>query len=148
LAKKGSKRVHIVAPEHGENVTIVACRSAVGNAIPPMVIFRGKRRKPELSDDLPPRSCIEMAAKGCMITDIFVRWIEHFAKYKPVGDVLLVFDGAASHLDPSIVEEADKHQIYLFCLPSNTTHELQPLDLDKSVFRSFETYWDEEILRF
>ena len=59
---------------------------------------------------------------------------------------LLVYDGWASHLDPSIVDAADRHQIHLFCLPSNTTHELQPMD--KSVFRSFETYWDEEILKF
>lgn len=33
---------------------------------------------------------------------------------------LLSFDGAASHLDLT-----DAHQMYLLCLPSNTTHELQ-----------------------
>ncbi|CAH1987808.1 unnamed protein product [Acanthoscelides obtectus] len=36
--------------------------------------------------------------------------------------------------------------ITLFCLPSNTSHELQPMD--KSVFRSFETFWDQEALHF
>jgi len=45
LAKKGSKRVHLVAPEHGENVTIVACGSASGIVIPPMIIFKGQRKK-------------------------------------------------------------------------------------------------------
>jgi len=146
LAKKGSKRVHLVAPEHGENVTIVACGSATGIVIPPMIIFKGQRKKSHLSDELPPGSAVVMAHKGCMTTSVFIRWIEHFAQYKPVGDVLLVYDGAASHLDPSIVDAADSHQIHLFCLPSNTTHELQPMD--KSVFRSFETYWDEEVLKF
>ena len=34
----------------------------------------------------------------------------------------------------------------LFCLPSNTTHELQPLDV--AVFRSFEHHWDQEVLSF
>ena len=34
----------------------------------------------------------------------------------------------------------------LFCLPSCTSHELQPLD--KSVFRSFEHFWDEEVVKF
>lgn len=146
LAGKGSKRVHLVAPEHSENVTIVACGNAMGNAIPPMIIFKGIRRRPELIDDLPPCSAVEMAPKGYMTTSIFILWLQHFAKYKPVGNVLLVFDGAASHLDPSIVDEAEKHSITLFCLPSNTTHELQPMD--KSVFRAFESYWDEEVLKY
>ena len=47
LAEKGSKRVHMVASEHAENVTIVACVNAVGWSIPPMIIFKGKRGKPE-----------------------------------------------------------------------------------------------------
>ena len=59
---------------------------------------------------------------------------------------LLIFDGASSHLDPDIVQEADAHDIKLFCLPSNTTHELQPMD--RSVFRAFEQYWDQEVMDF
>lgn len=34
----------------------------------------------------------------------------------------------------------------MYCLPSNTTHELQPLD--KAVYRSFEHHWDAEVLSF
>ncbi|KAI4454451.1 dde superfamily endonuclease [Holotrichia oblita] len=36
--------------------------------------------------------------------------------------------------------------ITLYCLPSNTTHELQPMD--KAVFRAFEYYWDDEVLKY
>ena len=45
------------------------------------------------------------------------------------------------HCDAAIAND-----VVLFCLPSNTTHELQPMD--KSVFRSFEHYWDTEVLKF
>lgn len=79
LAKTGVKRVQLVAPEHGENVTIVACGNAVGNVIPPMVIFKCKRRKDGLGDDLPPGSIFEMASKGSMTTQIFILWLKHFA---------------------------------------------------------------------
>jgi hypothetical protein len=41
---------------------------------------------------------------------------------------------------------ADKYGITLYCIPSNTTHELQPMD--KAVFKPFETFWDDEILFF
>ena len=81
-----------------------------------------------------------------MTTECFIKWIQHFSNFKPSGDVLLIFDGAKCHLHPSIIDAAEKNRIHLYCLPSNTTHELQPLD--KSVFRSFETYWDEEVLTF
>ncbi|GAB1605179.1 hypothetical protein Ahia01_000799700 [Argonauta hians] len=121
IAKKGSKRVHLVAPEHGENVTVVACVSAVGGAVPPMIIFKGKNRKQQFGDDLPPLACFEMAEKGSMTNDIFVNWLQHFSKFKPPGKVLLIFDGAKCHLSIDIVEEADRHEITLFCLPSNTT---------------------------
>ena len=128
LTKKGTKRLHLVAPEQGENVSIVACGNAIGNVVPPMVLFKGVRRKSQLADDLPPGSAVEMTQKGSMTTETFVKWIRHFARYKPTGKVLLVFDGAASHLHPDIVNEAEKHDITLFCLPSNTTHELQPME--------------------
>ena len=145
LAKKGSKRVHMVASEHAENVTIVACVNAVGWAIPPMIIFKGKRGKPEYSDNLPTDTLVSMSEKGCMTKELFAMWLQHFAKFKS-GKVLLIFDGASSHIHPDIVDVAEDNDIVLFCLPSNTTHELQPLD--KSVFRSFEHFWDLELLKY
>lgn len=146
LAKKGDKRLHLVAPEHGENVTVVGCVSACGSAIPPMIIFKGKRLKPEFKDNLPAGILVKMAPKGSMTTELFVEFIRHLAKYKIGGPIILVFDGAKCHLDFTIVKEADKHEITLLCLPSNTTHELQPLD--KAVYRSFEAHWDQQVLLY
>lgn len=59
------------------------------------------------------------------------------------GKCLLIVNGAKCHLDLSIADEAFKHNITLFCLPSNTTHELQPMD--KSLFKPLETAWDNEV---
>ena len=73
IAKKGQKRVHLVAPEHGENVTVVACGNAAGGTIPPMVIFKGKNRRDNFGDALPPLACFEMADKGSMTHEIFVK---------------------------------------------------------------------------
>lgn len=146
LAKKGAKRVHLVAPEHGENVTVVSCGNASGNSIPPAILFKGKRLKPEWRDTLPPGSLVLMTPKGSMNITTFCSWIEHLAKYKPAGRCLLIFDGAKCHLDHTIVDVAERHDIVLYCLPSNTTHELQPID--KSVFRSFEYHWDDQVLQY
>lgn len=147
FARKGTKRVHIIAPEHAENVTIVSCGNAMGHFVPPMILFKGQRLKPEWQDNLPPGTKVVITPKGSMNCETFTQWIDHFAMYKSAGDrALLIFDGASSHLDVNIVSAADKHNITLFCLPSNTTHELQPLD--KAVFKSFESFWDDEIQKF
>ncbi|KAJ2949421.1 hypothetical protein O0L34_g15337 [Tuta absoluta] len=146
LAERGTKRVHMVGHEHAENVTVVSCGNALGQAIPPMILFKGKRMKPEWKDALPNGSNVQMTPKGSMNIAVFVEWIHHLAKYKLPGPCVVIFDGAKCHLDYSIVEAADKFDIKLLCLPSNTTHELQPMD--KSVFRSFEYFWDEEVLKY
>ncbi len=111
-----------------------------------MITFKGVNRKPSYGDDLPPLATVEMAPKRSMTNDVFIKWLHHLGKFKQAGPVLLIFDGAKCHLHPDIVDVADAYEIHLFCLPSNTTHELQPLD--KSVYRSFEHYWDEEVLNF
>lgn len=146
LARRGAKRVHLVAPEHAENVTVVACANALGTSVPPMIIFKGQRLKPEWEKDMPPGTLTVMSGKGSMTTALFIRWLDHFARYKVTGEVILIFDGASSHLDANIASAADKYGITLYCLPSNTTHELQPMD--KSVFKPFETFWDDEVLLF
>lgn len=145
-AKTGTKRVHIVAKEHGESVSIVSCGNALGSAVPPMILFKGVRMKPEYVDNLPPSSACQMTPRGSMTTKSFVNWIHHFSRFKTPGPCILIFDGAKSHLDYEIVDVAQDYEITLFCLPANTTHELQPMD--KSVFRAFEHYWDEAVLLY
>lgn len=146
LAAKGSRRVHLVTNEHAQNVSIVACGNAIGTAIPPVILFKGKRMKQEWSDSMPAGTSVLMTEKGSMTQAAFSRWIEHFAKFKVQGQCLLIFDGAKCHLDYSILETAERFDITLYCLPSNTTHELQPMD--KAVFRAFEYYWDDEVVKY
>lgn len=58
----------------------------------------------------------------------------------------MIFDGASSHLDYILVEEAKNHDIILYYLPSNTTHEHQPLD--KSVNKSLEHNRHQEAMLY
>ncbi|GJQ66037.1 hypothetical protein Trydic_g4127 [Trypoxylus dichotomus] len=45
-----------------------------------------------------------------------------------------------------IAEKDEENGIHLYCLPSNTTHDLQPMD--KGVFQAYEAYWDDELLKY
>ncbi|KAJ8875888.1 hypothetical protein PR048_023795 [Dryococelus australis] len=59
-ARKGDKRVHHAASEHGENVSIVSCGNALDQVIAPMILFKGKRLYPEWKDNLLPATEVEM----------------------------------------------------------------------------------------
>ncbi|KAG5863377.1 hypothetical protein JTB14_005027 [Gonioctena quinquepunctata] len=88
LALKGSERVHLVAPEHTENVNIFGCASAIGSAMPPMVIFKRKRLNPEYLDYVLPGTLIKISPKNSMVTELFIEFSSHLAKHKVNGKIL------------------------------------------------------------
>ena len=52
---------------------------------------------------------------------------------------LLIFDGHATHSTIPSLKKLEELKFKIFCLPSNSTHLLQPLDL--AVFKSFKASW-------
>lgn len=57
LAKKGKRQVgSIKSQERGSNITIICCMNALGNFVPPGMIFPRVRMKAELQDGAPPGS--------------------------------------------------------------------------------------------
>jgi hypothetical protein len=57
----------MIASEHGQSVSIAACDNALGQAIPPMVLCKGKRCQPEGSNDTPNIKYIKknQSKSGC-----------------------------------------------------------------------------------
>lgn len=53
--------------------------------------------------------------------------------------VLLILDGHNSHCSYTFCDLAERHKIVLLCLPSHTTHALQPCD--SCVFSPLATAW-------
>ncbi|CAH2091298.1 unnamed protein product [Euphydryas editha] len=146
LATKGAKEVYtITSSEKGENVTVIACCSAEGQFLPPVLIFKGKNKKPEFTEGLPPGSDVYMNQKSSYInSDLFYKWFtEHFLPKKGTGKALLLLDGHGSHSNSiGLLEAAAANDVILLCLPSHTTHALQPLD--RAFFKPLKTYFNQE----
>lgn len=59
LAEKGSKSVFsVTSGERGETITVLACCNAEGIFLPPVCIMKGKNKKPEFEDGMPPGSVV------------------------------------------------------------------------------------------
>lgn len=56
---------------------------------------------------------------------------------------LLILDGHNSHCTYPFVEYCGRHKIALICLPSHTTHRLQPCDV--GVFGPLASSWKAEV---
>lgn len=144
IAKKGSKNVAaITSSEKGETITLISCCNAEGVYIPPACIFKGKNKKSEFEDGMPPGSVVYMSQKSAYInTDLMFTWLKnHFIPRKPPGKVILILDGHASHCNsPGMLEYAEEHDVILLCLPSHTTQFLQPLD--RAFFKSLKLHFN------
>ena len=77
----------------------------------------------------------EIWFRECFIPNVVARRVDN---RKPI---VLTFDGHESHETPAIKRLAYEKDIVLFCLPSKTTHKLQPLDV--GVFSVLQYAWNK-----
>lgn len=146
VASKGARDVYtLTSSEKGENVTVIACCNGLGNFLPPVLIYKGTYNKPQFSEGLPPGSQVYMNKKSSYInTDLFMKWFEEvFLRHKSSRMTLLILDGHSSHSNNiRLLEIAKENNVILLCLPSHTTHALQPLD--RAFFRPLKMYFAQE----
>jgi len=151
IAEKGKKQVGILSSsERGESSTCVVCVSATGSYIPPMIIYRRKRMKEELTNGGPVGAVYSCQEKGWMSNDGFIIWLKHFiACARPQHDrkVVLVLDGHITHTKNLIaIQLARDAGVVMVSLPPHTTHRLQPLDV--AFFGPLGIYYDEAMRKW
>ena len=139
--KRGEKNPCSITAGNKSQMTIVACVSAAGQCVPPMVVFARKTMNPALAHGEVPGSVYGLSDNGWMTQYIFGKWFKrHFLRYAPAArPLLLLMDGHSSHYCPETIKLAMEEDVILFTLPPNTTHITQPLD--KGIFGSLKMKW-------
>ena len=145
IAEKGSKAVVSRTNNTRENVTLMACGSASGQRLPPMLIVRGKTSKALYgfnASAAPVGAKWAVQEKGWMTDELGEMWFRDvFLKgCGPQRPQLLIMDGHSSHESLAILELATEQNIHLLCLPPHCTHFLQPMD--RTVFGPFKQTYD------
>ncbi|KAK0053703.1 jerky protein [Biomphalaria pfeifferi] len=147
IAQKGDKRVGaIVAQERGTLVTVCCSISAIGNHIPPFLVFPRVNVQDHWRLTLPPSSVVEghPKASGWMTQENFTSFLKHFANHtRPTSEspVLLLLDNHKSHISAKAINFCRQNHITLLSFPPHCSHELQPLD--KCVFGPFKTFCNQ-----
>lgn len=98
--------------------------NAIGNFIPPALIFPRKNMKAELMDKALNGSVGFPQEKGYMNGETFLLWLKHFVNYAnpgPGNKILLLLDGHASHKQLPVFRVCQKTKYY-YVLFSSTLH--------------------------
>jgi hypothetical protein len=118
-----------------EWVTVVLGINAMGWAIPPYLIFAGKNHLSAWykEEGLPKDWAIAVSENGWTTNELGVEWLEHFDRHtkgKVVGTYrLLIIDGHGSHESVEFHKRCKEKKIIALCMPSHSSHLLQPLDV-------------------
>ena len=117
--------------ETKEHISIQLCVMASGEALPPMLIFKGKRPPKGRCIQGGPAGTVYASSKtGFMNSELYLLWFKKiFLKYVTSRPVVLIQEGTSCHLTPEIVECAQANEVVLYCIPMGTSRILQPLEV-------------------
>jgi hypothetical protein len=118
-----------------EWVSVIQGVNAVGWAIPPFIIFAGKNHLSSWyqEEKLPHDWKLAVSENGWTNNELTLNWLKHFDEHtvrRTVGTVrLLILDGHESHHSIAFERYCKDHKIVTLCMPSHSSHLLQPLDV-------------------
>ena len=128
-------RPKLAQPGNREWVTEIQGINSQGWAIPPFIIVAGKHHLTNWYEDstLPPDWVISTTHNGWTTNEKGVEWIQHFEKHTKARTRgtyrLLIVDGHESHHSTELELFCQDHKIITLCMPSHSSHILQPLDV-------------------
>lgn len=144
VAGKGQKAHQNVQGSGKDNTSILACCSADGKVLPPLIIFTGQHLWTTRKGKHDIKGTFYASFdKGYMTSVIFQDWFIKLCSLVKERPLLLIFDGYLSHLDLTTLEKAREQHITILKLPPHTTETLQPLD--KACFKPLKDMWNERL---
>ncbi|XP_022181112.1 jerky protein homolog-like [Myzus persicae] len=146
LCKRGTKYVEQICNSTKSAISLMFCGNAEGHLIPNYVVYKAEALWTTWTEGGPPNTRYNRSKSGWFDTNIFQNWFEStfLKEVQGGGPCALIGDNLASHINERVIEICEAHDIKFICLPPNTTHITQPLDI--AFFRPMKGAW-RNILR-
>ena len=152
LSRRGERNIHETGGGSGrEYVTVLGCGAADGTRLPPYVVYKGKNLWSSWTMGGPAGTLYTASESGWMERPNFLDWFKKLflsavSGLLESGPVLLFIDGHLSHISLQLIRLARERGVMLLCLPSHTTHALQPLDV--GVYGPLKGCWGKILKRY
>ncbi len=131
----GRGKAQLAQPGNREWATVIQGVNALGWAIPPFIILAGKLHLANwyTESNLPADWVLATSDNGWTTNELGLAWIKHFdhhtASRTKGTHRLLIMDGHESHHSIEFELYCKSHNILTLCMPSHSSHILQPLDV-------------------
>lgn len=130
-------------------VSLIGCGNALGNALPPFLIYPGFKVDSDLLKGKYPGVQGICTDNGLTDYSTMKTYLEkHFIDHAMLGmrsrtpPVLVLYDGSKSKVSPDTISWAKSHNIILFVLPPNSVNLKHPIE--KGCFRQFKDFFIRE----
>jgi len=144
VAEKGCKQVgQMTSAERGVLVTVCAAVNAVGNFVPPFLVFPRVHFKEHMLKGAPTGSVGVANVSGWMNVENFTVFLQHFVKHVKCSSekpVLMLIDNHESHISLGSLKFAKENGIIMVTFPPHCSHKLQPLD--RTVFGPLKRHYN------
>lgn len=151
ICKRGAKYVEKICNFSKSSTSVMFCGSADGKCLAPYVVYKADHIWSTWMENGPEHVRYNRSKSGWFDGTTFEDWFEsHFlpeVRHED-GPVVLIGDNLSSHINMHVLQLCEQHNIRFVCLPPNTTHITQPLDVAffapmKKIWRGILTRWKE-----
>lgn len=145
IYKKGTKHAEHVRNHSKTSISVMICGSATGKLLHPYVVYKGQNVYRAWCEGYKEArfSATESGWFGTFtFTDFFIKCYLPEAKKLP-GKKLLLGDNLSSHISLQVIDLCRENNIEFVCLPANSTHLMQPLDV--GLFGPMKSEWRSQL---
>jgi hypothetical protein len=142
IVRRGSKYPEKICNVSKTSTSIMFCGSAYGELLPPYVVYKSQKLWDTWTENGPNRCHYSNSPSGWFDHQLFSDWLEKVViprLKKMDGKKMLIGDNLASHLSVDTLKLCRENNIAFVCLPANSTHITQPLDV--AFFRPLKSHW-------
>lgn len=140
--KRGIKYPERIKDSSKSSTSIMFCGSAAGDILPPYVVYKSDHLWDLWTEGGLKGARYNRSKSGWFDAVTFQDWfLKLFVPYaKRLGQrVVLIGDNLASHFSDGVIRAAEENNIAFVCLPKNSTHLCQPLDV--AFYRPLKMKW-------
>jgi hypothetical protein len=133
VVSRKNKKPYMTQQGKREWVSLIECISLDGRVLSPFVIFKCKALLKDWYKNF-PGGHIAASNRGWTDDELCLEWFQRCfdpetEKTRKGEYRMLLFDGHGSHVTRAVAQFCEEKKIVLLCLPSHSTHLLQPCDV-------------------
>lgn len=142
IVKRGMKYLTLQRNTSKSSISLMMAGNAAGAVLPPFVVYKSNRLWLTWAEGGPNEARYANSPSGWFDTNTFEEWfVNHMMPQlkKQQGAKAVIGDNLSSHISPKVLELCENNEIKFICLPPNSTHLTQPLDV--AFFRPLKQAW-------